>query len=84
MLPEQKSTCGHIIFIHKYYNKVFDKTVFKSLKTGQKWNFTAFWVALSQFIFDLTIHICLLWISSSGKRWQKLSKYKQIWATIVA
>ena len=34
--PEQKSTWGHIIFIHKSDNEIVDKIVFISLKAGQK------------------------------------------------
>ena len=40
--PEQKSTWGHIIFIHKFYNEIADKIRFISLKAGQKWNLTFF------------------------------------------
>ena len=33
ILPEQKSTCGHIIFIHKSNNEIIDKIGFIKLKT---------------------------------------------------
>ena len=36
ILLEQKSTWGHIIFIHKSYNRIVDKIVFISSKTVQK------------------------------------------------
>ena len=68
ILPKQNSAFGHIIFTRKHYNEIFDKIVFMSLKTGQKWNFNAFWEAVSHFFFDTTVHIFLISISSSGQR----------------
>ena len=38
----EKLNWAHVIFIHKSYNKIVDKNLFISPKTGQKWNFTFF------------------------------------------
>ena len=65
--PEQKSTWGHIIFIHKSYNEFVDEVRFISLKTEQKWNLTFFWKLYLTFFFVITFHTFLLWISS-GQR----------------
>ena len=35
MLPEQKSTCGHIVFIHKAYNEIVDKSYLLAQKQGK-------------------------------------------------
>ena len=51
VLPEQKSTWGHIILIHKSYNEIVDKIKFISPKKGQKWNFTFWGEAVSHFYF---------------------------------
>ena len=39
---EQRSTWGNIIFIYNSYNEIVNKTVFISLKAGQKWNLMFF------------------------------------------
>ena len=40
-IPEQKSSCGHIIFIHKSYNEIVGKIVSLAQKQGgQKWHFS--------------------------------------------
>ena len=35
ILPEQKSTCGHVIFIHKSYNQIVNKLYLLAQKQGK-------------------------------------------------
>ena len=55
ILPEQKQTWGHVIFIHKSYNEFVNKIVFICPKAEQKWNFMFFWKAISQSLAYLSV-----------------------------
>ena len=63
ILTEQKSTCDHIISIHKSYKDTIEAISGKKKKNRAKVKFYFFWEAVSQFCYRQALHIFSLHIA---------------------